>query len=94
MHRRSKDRPNILYITADQWRGDCLSTLNHPCVKTPHVDALAAEGTLFRGHYSQTVPCGPARASMHTGMYLMNHRVCNNGAPLDHSFTNVALEVR
>ena len=37
-------RPNILLITADQWRGDCLGLLGHPVVKTPTLDALAAGG--------------------------------------------------
>jgi arylsulfatase A-like enzyme len=47
------------------------------------VDTLAAEGTLFRRHYSQATPCGPARASLHTGLYAMNHRSVTNGTPLD-----------
>ncbi|MCH6565208.1 MAG: sulfatase-like hydrolase/transferase, partial [Proteobacteria bacterium] len=44
---------NILFVTADQWRGECLSALGHPVVKTPHLDSLAQEGTLFRQHYAQ-----------------------------------------
>ena len=37
-----KTPQNVLFITADQWRGECLSVLGHPIVKTPHLDALAA----------------------------------------------------
>jgi arylsulfatase A-like enzyme len=85
---------NILFITADQWRGDCLSALGHPTVKTPHLDALAAEGVLFRNHFAQCAPCGPSRASLLTGMYMMNHRSVRNGVPLDARFTNIALEAR
>ena len=89
------DQPaNILFITADQWRGDCLSALGHPCVKTPHLDALAADGLLFKAHYTQATPCGPARASLYTGMYLHNHRSVINGTPLDSRHSNVALEAR
>ena len=84
----------ILYISVDQWRGECLSALGHPVVKTPHLDALAADGVLFKRHYAACAPCGPSRASMHTGMYLMNHRSGRNGTPLDDRFTNVAREVR
>ena len=87
-------KPNILLITADQWRGDCLSALSHPAVKTPNVDALAAEGVLFARHYAGTAPCSPARASLYTGLYQMNHRVCRNGSPLDARFDNVALMAR
>ncbi|OWV71363.1 phosphonate monoester hydrolase [Rhizobium sp. R634] len=86
--------PNVLLITADQWRGDCLSSLDHACVKTPAVDALAREGTLFRRHYAGAAPCSPARATLYTGLYQMNHRVCRNGSPLDARFDNLALAAR
>jgi len=85
---------NILVITADQWRADCLSALGHPAVRTPNIDALAADGVLFERHYCQAAPCSPARASLYTGLYQMNHRVCRNGTPLDARFTNIALEGR
>lgn len=85
---------NVLLITADQWRGDSLSCLDHPCVKTPNLDALAAESLLFRNHYSVCAPCGPARASLLTGMYLQNHRSVRNGTPLDARHGNLALELR
>ncbi len=84
---------NVLFITADQWRAECLSTLGH-LVQTPNLDALAADGVLFKNHYAQAVPCAPSRASIHTGMYLQNHRACTNGTPLDARHTNWALEVR
>lgn len=87
-------RLNVLLITADQWRGDSLSMLGHPCAKTPNLDALAADGVCFTRHYGQTAPCGPARASLYTGLYMMNHRVVVNGTPLDQRHTNVALEAR
>ena len=85
---------NVLFITVDQWRGECLGAAGHPIVLTPNLDRLAAEGVLFRRHYAQAAPCGPSRASIHTGQYLMNHRSVLNGTPLDARCTNVALEVR
>lgn len=91
---RDRARPNVLLITADQWRGDCLSVVGHPQVKTPAVDALAGEGVLFRRHYAGAAPCSPARASLYTGLYQMNHRVCRNGSPLDARFDNLALAAR
>ena len=74
---------NILFITADQWRGDCLSALGHSTVRTPNLDALAAEGVLFARHYASCAPCGPSRACLHTGLYQHNHRSVTNGTPLD-----------
>src|SRR6204780_108927 len=83
---------NVLFITADQWRGDCLSALDHPVVRTPNLDALAADGVLFRRHFANAVPCGPRRASLPTGMYLQNHRSGTNGTPPDAGPTNWAKE--
>ena len=34
---------DILFITADQWRGDCLLALGHGVVETPNLDDLAAD---------------------------------------------------
>ena len=85
---------NVLFITADQWRGDCLSAVGHRCVKTPNLDRLAGDGMLFAKHYAQTAPCGPGRASRYTGLYLHNHRAVVNGTPLDARHANVALEAR
>ena len=85
---------NVLFVTADQWRGDCLGAAGHPVVRTPHLDRVAAGGVSFRRHFAQAAPCGPSRASLYTGMYLMNHRSVLNGTPLDARHTNVALLAR
>ena len=85
---------NVLLITADQWRGECLSAAGHALIKTPNLDALAAEGVLFKQHYAQATPCSPSRTSMHTGMYLQNHRCVINGTPVDRNFDNWAKATR
>ncbi len=85
---------NILFITADQWRGPCLSALDHPVVQTPALDQLAKEGALFSNHFAQAAPCAPSRTSLHTGMYLFNHRCVDNGTPVSRHLTNWALELR
>lgn len=87
-------RPNLLLITCDQWRGECLSAVGHPVVKTPNADALAAEGVLFARHYAGAAPCSPARACIYTGLYQMTNRVCRNGTPLDARHGNIALFAR
>ena len=84
---------NVLFITADQWRGECLSCLGH-FVQTPNLDALAGEGVLFTNHFANAAPCGPSRASIHTGLYQYRHGVTFNGVPLDGRHTNWALEAR
>jgi arylsulfatase A-like enzyme len=85
---------NILLITLDQFRGDCLSCAGHAVVRTPHLDRLATEGARLARHYSQAAPCSPGRASLYTGLYQMTHRVVGNGTPLDRRFDNLAKAAR
>ena len=84
----------MLLITAKQFRGDCLSALRHDFVITPHLDALASDGALFRNHYCQTTRCAAARASLLTGLYQLKHRMVRNGTPLDRRHDNLARMVR
>ena len=81
---------NVLLITLDQFRGDCLSIKGHPVVRTPNLDRLASSGILLGRHYSQAAPCSPGRACLYTGTYQFNNRVVGNGTPLDDRFDNVA----
>ncbi|HUT90766.1 MAG TPA: sulfatase-like hydrolase/transferase [Thermoguttaceae bacterium] len=62
-------RPDVLVIMPDQMRGDCLSILDHPAVRTPHLDALAREGALFRRAYTTVPSCIPARRALLTGLF-------------------------
>jgi arylsulfatase len=64
----SKKRPNIIFICADQWRGDCLGLYKnqHPVV-TPHMNQLAREGTHYTSAYADCPVCMPQRMTMLTG---------------------------
>lgn len=75
-------RPNVLLITLDQFRADHLACAGHPHAVTPSLDALAASGVRFTKHFANCTPCAPSRASLLTGLWQMNHRVTDNGAPL------------
>ena len=60
------ERPNIVIIfTDDQGYGD-LACYGNKKNKTPRLDQLAKEGTLFTSFYTQTV-CGPSRSALLTG---------------------------
>jgi arylsulfatase A-like enzyme len=85
---------NVLLVTLDQFRGDCLSAAGHPVVRTPNLDRLASEGVRLARHYSQSSPCSPGRACLYTGTYQLNNRVVANGTPLDARFDNLALAAR
>jgi len=72
-----KPKPNILFIlTEDQ--GAHLSCLGTAGLQTPHMDALAKTGTLFRNAFVAYPVCSPSKASIYTGLH--NHRsgILNN----------------
>ena len=75
-------RPNILLISSDQHRADCLG-IEGRRVKTPHLDQLAADGTRFSAAITPTVVCQPARASILTGQLCKTNGVHDNGIDLD-----------
>jgi len=76
------ERPNIVLITSDQHRGDCFG-FEGRSVKTPHLDALALEGTHFSRCITPNAVCQPARASLLTGLLPRTHGVSDNGIDLD-----------
>ena len=64
---KGKDRcPNVLFIVADDARPQ-LGSYGHAFMHTPHLDALAATGTLFTRAYVQYAVCSPSRNSFMTG---------------------------
>jgi hypothetical protein len=77
---------NVLLIVVDQWRSDALPRLGNKLLKVPNIDRLCREGVTFRNHFTQCAPCGPARASLLTGLYQMTHRAVQNAVPLDARF--------
>lgn len=71
-------RPNILWIISDDLSPD-LGCYGETAVKTPHLDALAAEGARFTHVFGTSSVCSPNRSAYNTGMYqtsvgAQNHR--------------------
>lgn len=66
-------KPNVLFITVDQWPGSLLGCAGHDTVETPTIDQLARVGTRYTNCYSQTPICIPARRSIMTGMSSRGH---------------------
>ncbi len=76
------NKPNVLWIMADQLRFDYLSCYGHPHLHTPHIDAMANRGVRFSNAYVQSPVCGPSRMSAYTGRYVRSHGSTWNGMPL------------
>lgn len=68
---------NILMIFTDQMHKYALGCLS-PFVKTPNLDRLASEGTLFTNAYSNNPVCTPFRGLLYSGRYSMDCGVQNN----------------
>lgn len=75
-------QPNFLFIMTDQHRFDWLGCTGHPVVRTPHIDSLAARGTLFDTFRVAMPVCMPNRASFMTGRYPSVHGLRSNGCVL------------
>ncbi len=61
--------PDIVLFLCDDLNSFYLGFADDPDVHTPHIDALAAEGTVFTRCYSASTVCMPARTSLITGLY-------------------------
>lgn len=69
----TQNKPNVILICVDQWRGDCLGIDGHPVVRTPYLDKLAQEGARFSHAYAACPTCIAARASLLTGLTQETH---------------------
>ena len=76
------ERPNFLFLITDQQRADWLGCSGHPVLKTPNIDALAANGTRFDNFHVASPVCMPNRASLVTGRYPSLHGLRYNGCYL------------
>jgi len=70
--------PNILLVMSDQHRADMMGCAGDRSVRTPSLDALAAEGVCFSRVSCQGPLCMPARASFMTERYVRDHGVYTN----------------
>ena len=75
------DRPNVLFIASDDMRPQ-LGCYGDPTVKSPHLDALAQRGVVFKQSYCQQALCSPSRISMLSGRYPATTGIFEIGRPL------------
>ncbi len=61
------ERPNIVFVMADDMGWGQTGYREHPVLKTPHLDAMAASGLRFERFYAGCPVCSPTRASVLTG---------------------------
>lgn len=69
------DKPNIVFIFADDWGWGDLSCHGHPYVKTPNIDRLAKEGTDFHRFTVASGVCSPSRTAVMTGHFPARYNI-------------------
>jgi len=74
--RTAADRPNILFLFADDQRGDTIAALGNPIIRTPNLDRLCRAGISFNRAYMQGgfngATCVPSRAMLLSGQSLFH----------------------
>ena len=73
-----EQKPNIIYILADDLGYGELGVYGQKKIKTPNIDALAASGILFTQHYAGAPVCAPSRYMLMTGKHSGHARIRGN----------------
>jgi arylsulfatase A-like enzyme/predicted neuraminidase len=73
--------PNILLIISDDQGWTDFGFMGHPVIQTPHLDRLAKESFVFPQAYVPTSLCRASLATLLTGLYGHQHRICCNDPP-------------
>lgn len=84
------EKPNLVFLLADQWRAQSTGYAGNDDVSTPNIDALAAQSIDLTNAVSGCPVCCPYRASLITGQYPLTHGVILNDVPLSNKATSIA----
>jgi arylsulfatase A-like enzyme len=83
-------RPNLLFVFADQMRGQDMRCAGNEQMITPNMDKLASQGIRLTNAISTFPVCCPYRASLMTGKFPISHGVVTNGPPLSEDHLCIA----
>jgi len=82
---QAKDRPNVVFIIADDISQDDFGCYGNHVVKTPNIDRLASEGIRFTNAYLTASSSSPSRCSIITGRYPHSTGAAELHTPLPES---------
>jgi len=80
---KEREKPNIVFVFADQWRAQATGYAGNPDVLTPNLDKLALEGVCFSNAVSTSPVCTPYRAMLLTGKYVLKTGMFMNDVSLE-----------
>ena len=69
MEKKANEKPNIIYILADDLGYAELGSYGQELIETPHLDQLATSGMRFSQHYAGAPVCAPSRCILLTGQH-------------------------
>lgn len=75
---RAQQRPNIVIVLVDQWKGQALGFQKKEPVVTPNLDELSKKSFVMKQMVSNYPVCSPARAMLMTGKYPLKNNVYSN----------------
>lgn len=87
--RSSSNKPNLIFVFADQWRAQATGYMGNKDVRTPNLDKLAKESINFTNAVSGCPVCSPYRASLLTGQNWLTHGIFYNDKPLNPEATTI-----
>lgn len=76
------DRPNVIFVFADQWRAEATGYAGNADVITPVIDKMAGESVVFHNAVATMPVCAPYRGTLLTGQYPLTHGLFYNDKPL------------
>ena len=85
---------NVLLIQTDQQRWDALGCAGNPDLRTPHLDAIAADGVRYANSYCSFPVCTPSRYSLLSGLYVHQHMGWSNRNTLPAGLGTFAKQLR
>lgn len=90
-----KQKPNILFLFADDMRYDTIAALGNPDIITPNLDSLVRRGTSFVNAHipggTHAAVCMPSRAMLNTGRFLFSLEQCGETIPAGHALLGETL---
>tara|TARA_A100001011_G_scaffold128743_1_gene135738 strand:- start:7818 stop:9293 length:1476 start_codon:yes stop_codon:yes gene_type:complete len=76
--RKNNDKPNVIFIMADDIGIGDISSYGAKMITTPNIDQLAKEGIKFNNYYANGAVCTPTRYSVLTGRYPFRNKKLNS----------------
>ncbi len=74
----AQEKPNIIFIMADDLGYGEVGSYGQQLIKTPNIDRLSLKGMQFSDYYSGAAVCAPARSVLMTGLHVGHTRVRGN----------------